>query len=155
MSSKKTNASNPSLEPLEVLAGSWDAEMRWSPQTHELVGGPPTVRGTSRFEWIEDGRFLVQYQGAEGAPDARWVMGRDETSGEYGVLYADGRGVSRVYEMSLQDRVWRIWRTARGFNQRFEGRISADGRSIRAHWDRAVDSETWVRDFELDYVKTD
>ena len=153
--SSSTKVSNPALQPLEVFAGTWDAEIRWSPKTHKLVGGPPTVRGTSRFEWIEDGHFLVQHQRAEGSPDARWLMGPDETSAEYGVLYADGRGVSRVYEMSLRDRVWRIWRNAPGFNQRFEGRISADGRSIKAHWEQSSDGETWVRDFELNYVKTD
>ncbi len=155
MSSRQTKASNPSLQPLEVLAGSWDAEIRWSPKTHGLVGGPPSVRGTSRFEWIEDAHFLVQHQGAEGFPVARWLMGRDETSGAYGVLYADGRGVSRVYEMSLRDRVWRIWRNAAGFNQRFEGLISANGRSIEGHWEQSSDGETWARDFDIDYLRND
>jgi hypothetical protein len=80
---------NPSLKPLEVLSGRWDMEIRWSPKTHKLAGGPATVRGATRFEWIEDGHFLVQHQGgADGAPGARWLMGRDETSGEYSVLYA-------------------------------------------------------------------
>src|SRR5580704_15020306 len=98
MASTKVSPSNPSLKPLEVLAGPWTMEIRWSPTTHKLVGGPAAVRGTARFQWIEDGQFLVQHQnGADGAPDARWVLGRDETSGAYCVLYADRRGVSRVY----------------------------------------------------------
>ena len=75
-------ARNPSLKPLEMLSGRWDMEIRWSPKTHKLVGGPATVRGATRFEWIEDGHFLVHHQGgADGAPDARWLMGRDESSG--------------------------------------------------------------------------
>jgi hypothetical protein len=45
VSSKKMVASNPSLRPLEVLSGWWEAEIRWSP-----VGGPPTVRAVARFD---------------------------------------------------------------------------------------------------------
>jgi hypothetical protein len=155
MSSREAKGASPALQPLEVLVGRWDAEIRWSPKTHSIVGGPPTVRGISHFEWIEDGCFLVQRQGADGLPEARWVIGRDETSGEYRVLYADGRGVSRAYAMSLEDRVWRIWRNAPAFNQRFEGRISADGRAIEAHWEQSSDGKTWARDFDLAFVKTD
>jgi hypothetical protein len=137
-----------------LLLGRWDVEIRWSQQTHELVGGPPTIRSVARLEWIEDGRFLVQHQGgADGPPEAHWVMGRDETSGEYCVLYADARGVSRVYQMSFENRVWRIWRNAAGFHQRFEGRLSADGRAIEAYWEKSPDGTTWERDFDVTYVK--
>jgi hypothetical protein len=157
-STKTTVASNSSLKPLEVLSGRWAMEIRWSPNTHKLVGGPGTVRGTNRFEWIEDGHFLVHHQGGvAGAPDARWLMGRDETSREYTVLYADSRGVSRVYQMSFENRVWRIWRNAPAFGhyQRFEGRLSADGCSIDAHWERSEDGKTWDLDFDLSFVRTD
>ncbi len=124
MRSTKTIASNHSLKPLEVLSGQWNTEIRWTPQAHKLVGGPATVHGTTRFDWIEDGHFLVQHQGGNGGPpDARLLMGRDDSSGEYSVLYADARGVSRVYRMSFDESVSRIWRSALGFNQRFEGRL--------------------------------
>jgi hypothetical protein len=154
MASKKVSASNPSLKPLEVLAGPWTMEIRWSPETHKLVGGPAIVRGTTCFEWIEGGQFLVQHQnGADGAPDARWVVGRDESSLEYCVLYGDTRGVSRIYQMSLEGRVWRLWRNAPGFSQRFEGQLSADGRTINSQWERSADGKTWEQDFGLMYVR--
>jgi hypothetical protein len=146
--------SNPALEAREVLSGRWNVEIRWSPKTHALAGGPPTVRGSVRFEWIEDGHFLVQHQGGGGF-EARWLIGRDESSREYTILYADGRGVSRVYQMSFEDRLWLIWRNAPGFSQRFEGHQSADGRTIEAHWDKSADRKTWERDFDLTYVKTE
>jgi hypothetical protein len=156
MSSKKMTASNTSLKPLEMLSGRWEVEIRSSPKTHKLAGGPATVRGVTHFEWIEDGLFLVQHQGgADGPPEACWLIGRDETSEEYCVLYADVRGVSRVYHMRLFDRVWQIWRNAPGFNQRFQGRLSVDGRNIDAHWARSADGKTWEHDFDLHYLKTD
>lgn len=44
-------------------------------------------------------------------------------------------------------------RRQRGFFQRFTGRIAADGRSIRATWDKSADGRRWIRDFELVYTK--
>ena len=146
-------ATNPSLKALEVLAGRWEMVIRWSPKTHELVGGPASVRGDAHFDWIEDGRALVLRQGGNGAPQASWVIGRDEASDGYCVLYADSRGISRVYEMSFAGGVWRIWRNAAGFSQRFEGRVSVDGRTIDGWWEKSTDGQSWERDFDLTYVK--
>ncbi|TMK78683.1 MAG: hypothetical protein E6G45_05835 [Actinobacteria bacterium] len=69
------------------------------------------------------------------------------------MLYADARGVSRVYEMSLSDGVWEIWRDAPGFCQRFTGTFSDDGRAIAGYWDRSRDGSSWERDFDLTYTK--
>ena len=155
MSSSKWTATT-ALSPLEVLFGRWDVQIRWSPKTHEMVGGPITVHASAQFDWIEDGHFLIQRQGANGGPsEARLLMGGDDTSGEFSVLYGDGRGVSRVYQMSFGDRVWRMWRNAPGFNQRFEGRLSTDGRTIEAHWEKSTTGDTWEHDFDLTYTKAD
>jgi hypothetical protein len=157
MNKKKTSSLNPALEPLEVLLGKWNAEIRWSPETHKKIGGPAVVRGATRFELIEDGQFVIQHMGADsgGPSEARWLFGRDETSGEYGVLYADARGVSRLYQMSLQGPVWRIWRNAPGFNQRFEGRIDVDAGIIKAHWEQSEDGQTWGHDFDVTYTRAE
>jgi hypothetical protein len=34
-------------------------------------------------------------------------------------------------------------------------RLSADSRTIEAHWERSEDGKTWELDFDLKYVKTD
>jgi hypothetical protein len=72
----------------------------------------------------------------------------------YTVLHYDSRGVSRVYQMSFGERVWKIWRQAPGFSQRFSGMLSDDGDSIRATWEKSRDGSDWEHDFDLIYTKT-
>ncbi|MGA7922992.1 MAG: hypothetical protein WCA77_03350, partial [Thermoplasmata archaeon] len=69
------------------------------------------------------------------------------------VLYSDDREVSRVYRMTLARGVWRIWRVAPGFSQRFEARFTNKGRTIRARWKRSTDGKAWVHDFDLTFTK--
>lgn len=57
--------------------------------------------------------------------------------------------------MSFENRVWRLWRNARASYQRFEGRLSADSRTIEAHCEKSEDGETWELDFDLRYIRTD
>jgi len=68
-------------------------------------------------------------------------------------LYHDSRGVRRVYQTSMADGVWRIWRNAPEFNQRFIGRIADGGETINARWERSGDGSDWVTDFDLVYRK--
>ena len=69
------------------------------------------------------------------------------------MLYFDSRGVSRVYQMSLSDGVWKMWREAPGFSQRFMGTWSSDGRTIRGRWEESGDGSHWEHDFDLTYTK--
>jgi hypothetical protein len=143
------------LERLDALVGQWEI-------TNEVDG---EVMGTARstFEWTEGGRFLRQHTEGEPPPDSPWkehwplpatiLIGLDDTSGRFTGLYADGRGVFRNYQMTLEDGVWRQWREAPGFHQRFEGTFSADGATITAHWDMSEDGSAWRKDFDLTYRK--
>ena len=142
-SSKAVAGLNSALIDMLPLIGRWTVKIIWSKGTHKLVGGPASVEGPPRFEWSKDGGFLVHTIGGEGAPIAKWMIGRDEASGAFAVLYADSRGVSRIYEMSLYKCVWKIWRYAPGFHQRFTGQISRDQRSIKARWEKSVDGTIW------------
>jgi hypothetical protein len=152
----KTGAAlNPALVDLQPLIGRWAVKITWSEQTHKLVGGPSSVQAPASFERFKDGGFLVHTIGGDGAPLAHWMIGRDETSGAFAVLYSDSRGVSRTYEMSLAGNVWKIWRNAPGFHQRFTGRISPDQRSIEACWEKSANGTTWETDFDLNYTKTE
>src|SRR5258708_4379141 len=87
------------------------------------------------------------------APDAMRLIGRDDSTPNYTVLYYDSRGVSRIYQMSFLDGVWKMWREAPGFCQRFEGNVSNDDNTIAARWDKSPDGTTWVHDFDLMYTR--
>ncbi len=130
---------NPALAPLEVLVGEWEME---SPQY-------PGSRGRLTFEWFEGGAFLVERM----AGNATWMIGRDESTQTYCMLYFDSRGVSRIYEMSFEQNTWKIWRNAPGFSQRFEGIFADDGNTIRCRWEKSVDGSNWEHDFDLVYTK--
>ena len=92
------------------------------------AGGDIGARAT--FEWMPGETFLLQRWQAPvpEAPDGLAVIGYDEGRGTLLQHYFDWRGVARVYEMSLEDGVWKLQRDRRllpaPFDQRFEGHAS-------------------------------
>jgi hypothetical protein len=87
----------------------------------------PTAIATGRvsLEWVENGAFLVIYMSDKPSsmPDATWLIGRDESAPNYTVLYYDARKVSRLYEMTFSDGIWKVWRNSPGLSQRFDGKL--------------------------------
>jgi hypothetical protein len=81
---------DPSLEPFEALIGTWATEA-----THPQLG--TVVPGSTTFEWLDGGHFLVE-----------------------------SRGVRRTYGVSLEGGVVRIWRDDPAFPQRFSGTLEHD-----------------------------
>jgi hypothetical protein len=147
------------MDELDALVGEW--ELAITTGDGETFSG-----GRARFEWIADGAFLKQRGEAAFSDDVPqvWrdnaprtidaVIGLDDHSGTYSFLYYDSRGVHRVYEMSLDDREWRIWGQAGPeFFQRFSGTLADDGSRIDARWERSTDGEDWQLDFELRYSR--
>jgi hypothetical protein len=146
---------HPGLKALEPLVGDWDVE--------PIFAGQSIGIGRARFEWMESGAFLVQRSDAEVPADAppEWqanspmpttcVIGLDDTFGVFTMLYADSRSVSRVYQTTLADGRWTIWRNAPGFFQRFTGTFRADGRTIDGAWEFSADGQSWRVDFQLIY----
>jgi hypothetical protein len=147
-----TKAVNPSLKQLDVLVGDWEMELS-NAAFHK--GPADTAKGRVSFEWLEDGAFLVERMGEKlsSAPQATWLIGRDESTPNYTALYYDSRSVSRVYQLSFSDGIWKLWREAPNFWQRFEGKLSKDGKIIKAHWEKSEDGTTWEHDFDLTYTK--
>jgi hypothetical protein len=135
------------LKKLEPLVGDWILEAG-PPGGEPWPGG-----GRSTFEWHPSGAHLIQRTTIElpEAPDSLSVMGCDAANGTYVQLYSDERGVCRVYEMSMGDGEWRLWRTGAPFDQRFIARISEDGNTIAGRWEKSEDGRSYTTDFDLVY----
>ena len=58
------------------------------------------------------------------------IIGLDESTEEFTMLYSDARGVCRVVQMSLSEGVWKMWRETPGFFQHYTGTFSGDGNTI-------------------------
>lgn len=149
---RSTPVTNPALDPLEKLIGDWDMKLS---NTTFLPTPSATAQGYAFFEWVEEGAYLLLRMGDPNASSsgATWLIGRDESFPEYKVLYYDARHVSRIYEMSFSGTEWRMWRGAPGFWQRFEGKMSEDGNTILAHWDKSTDGTSWEHDFDVTYTR--
>jgi len=142
----KTPKPNPTLHNLEILVGEWDVEMAFP-------DSPSTVHGEATFTWLDDGAFLRMQMGDK-TSDLPWsicMIGRDDSVETYSMLYYDWRGVSRIYQMSLENGKWKQWRESPGFHQRFTGTFSKDRNSITAKWEKSSDGSNWEHDFDLKY----
>jgi hypothetical protein len=138
---------NPALADLQFLDGAWDMELS---DASFLPDPAAKVHGSVTFGWIAQGAALVMRM----ADAATWIIGRDDAEPGYHVLYADDRGVSRVYRMSLQGGTWRMWRDTPEFSQRFEATVSAAQAEINGSWQKSVDGgRTWEHDFRVRYSR--
>ena len=135
------------LRRLEALVGEWSVEATWPDGTPWPGGGRVT------FEWHSSGAHLVERGSADlpEAPDNVSIIGCDGANGTYFQLYSDERGVCRIYEMSIDDHEWKLWREGEPFDQRFTGTFSDDRNTITARWEAAEDGAGFKTDFDLVY----
>lgn len=133
---------------LDLLVGEWELGGR-HPQFGEATLGRTT------FEWMTGEKFLVQRWTAElpEFPSGLAVLGPADGSGAYRQHYFDSRGVHRVYEMTLQGRVWTLERRDPDFWQRFRGDVAEDGRTIAGAWEKAAPHGAWEVDFHVTYAR--
>ena len=80
------------------------------------------------------------------------ILGAGDEPGMFRQYYFDSRGVHRIYEMTLDDVAWKLWRDAPDpFPQRFTGTFEDDGQTIAGRWEKAEDGSNWDTDFDLTY----
>jgi hypothetical protein len=138
------------MESLEPFVGEWSVEAT-------LPGAAP---GRSLFEWLLGGAFLIERSEVpdSGVPDGLCVIGPSPEGDGYVQHYFDSRRIARIYLMSFDGRVWRLWRDTADFSplpfrQRFEGRFSDDGDRIEGQWERTQEDGSWMVDFGLTYTR--
>lgn len=143
----------PEIKDLEPLIGRW----------RQLVDAPrhvdEKVEGDMTLEWLRDQRVILQRSIAEDfmfPEGVVLIMTADEgDEGDFAAHYFDSRAVSRVLHMTFKNGVWKWWRHAVGpddFDQRFEGTLSDDGRTITSSCYLVEDGE-WIHDFDVTYTR--
>lgn len=148
---------NPRLARLDVLVGSWELTA--------TIDDRLMSRATTTFRRL-DGGFLAQrtdpqtfvvpeWQGL--APDwTEAVIGVDDHSGDYTMLYTDSRGVGRVYGMAFDSGRWTLSsRPGEDFHQRFMGTVADDDATIDGRWEASPDGRVWATDFVVSYRRLD
>jgi hypothetical protein len=135
------------LIKLEPLIGEWTLE------AIPPGGEPWPGEAWATMEWHDSGSHVVQRSRVEApdAPNAISIMGCDAANGTYYQLYSDDRGVCRVYEMSIGDGEWQLWRVGEPFAQRFSARFEDGGNTIVGRWELAEDGTNYKTDFDLIY----
>jgi hypothetical protein len=153
MTAERVEIDNPALAPLAVLVGTWSVEV----SNASFLDDGAALAGTMTADWMEGRALLVIRSRIEGGPPTSvQVVGRNENRDDFEVLYADERGVSRVYEMTFAHDVWVQHRADPGFHQRFKARVAPDGSRIEGAWSASADDgRTWQHDFDVTYRRED
>ena len=124
---------------LNLLAGVWKTEIVMLDEKG-LEG--ERFEATDTYRWMPGGYFLLHDVDAfmMGEPiTSLEIIGVDPWGGGYISRNYDNRGVVSDYAATLEDRTWKI----KGEQERFEGRIDEDGRTLAGRWER-LDKSDWI-----------
>ena len=146
------------MHVFEPLIGAWRVEGEIPIEPPIKVAGEVTIRRL--------GELIVVDSMAEPAevPDSLSIVGGGPDGEPQPMHYFDARGVKRLYLTTVEGSTWKTWRApgedwngpqGPGFNQRFMGEISADGRTIEARWERGMGDagDRWEIDLPIRYVR--
>ena len=146
------------MKEFELLIGEWHGE-------GVLPIDPPlTLSVEATIERLGEFLVLRSVGGLGGVPSSVSVIGGAPDGEPQPMHYFDARGVKRLFVMSLEGSTWTIRRApgedwngpgGPGFNQRFIGEISADGRTIDGRWERGMGDagDRWELDFPMTYFR--
>jgi hypothetical protein len=113
------------------------------------------LRGRTAFDWYAGGAFLrMRSEIADTRiPSGITLIGSDDATDHFTMLYFDERGVSRRFETTMEGAVMRWWRMAPGFSQRFTLTVAAEGDSLHGVSALSKDDATWEQDLALTYTR--
>jgi hypothetical protein len=140
---------NPALAPFGWLIGMWNTV-----GTHPLVPGT-VFHGRTSFDWMAGGAFLrIRSEIDEpDIPSGIAIIGSDDAVGRFSMLYFDERGVSRRYEVAIEENSFKWWRDAPGFSQRYTCTRAESGNTFHGQGELSRDGSTWEGDLELTYTR--
>ena len=146
------------MKDFEPLVGEWHGEGALP------IDPPMKLTVEAKIERL--GEFIVfSTQGKPAAvPDSVSIIGGAADGEPQPMHYFDSRGVERLFMMALKGSTLRIWRApgedwngphGPGFNQRFIGELTPDGKAIEGRWERGMGDagDQWEIDFPINYVR--
>ena len=147
------------MKEFEPLIGEWHGEGEFPVEPPMKLSAETTIEHLGEFIV-----FSLKGEPAE-VPDSISIIGGAPAGEPQPMHYFDERGVKRHYLTAVDGSTWKIWRApgedwngpdGPGFNQRFIGEISADGRRIDGRWERGMGDagDQWELDFAFNYVRT-
>jgi hypothetical protein len=118
-----------------------------------------TLHGRTSFEWLEPGgliRLRSSIQEDVGIPAGTAIIGSDDESGAYSMVYYDERGVSRIYAFGVQADGFRWWRDSPALAQRYTLTIADGGQTLIGRGELSQDGgSTWEQDLDLTYTRVE
>jgi hypothetical protein len=143
----------PDINNLEPLIGRWSQVVNAPRHIQEKAAGEMTL------EWLRYRKVILQRSTVDNPMFPEGVVlimtADEDAEGDFTAHYFDSRAVSRVLHMTFHNHVWKWWRHATGpddFDQRFEGTLSRDGKTIESSCYLVQDGE-WIHDFDVTYTK--
>ena len=139
---------HPALNAFDVLIGTWDTDGR-----HRLFD--EVVHGTTTFEWLEGGHFLIQRSSVdhERFPEAITIIGPPAEGDGLVAEWFDSRGIRRTLTTTVEDGVWTMEREEPGFDQRFIAKLAPD--TFEGLAQLAETPGDWVDDLRTTFRRRD
>ena len=132
-------------EGLTALVGAW-----------KTTAPGMKAEGLTTFEWLEGGGFLIERSTVARPefPNSISIIGPTGADGGLQQHYFDSRGVARVYEMTLANGTWTLFREGPDWPQRYVGEFSDDGNTITGRWERGDRPGAPLElDFDLNFTR--
>ncbi|MDE4084418.1 hypothetical protein PO902_05075 [Planococcus maritimus] len=141
------------MSRLDFFIGTWAIEV-----VHPHIQ-PTQITGEASFEWLDE-RYVIQRTKIDKPefPSSMIIYDWDDAKGQYVQHYFDSRGVTRLYEMSFEEGIWKLSRnepdfSPLDFHQRFSGIVNEAANLIESCWEQSADGVQWEQDFKLIFKK--
>ena len=132
------------MSTLDRLLGTWEFTMHYSAMSEP-------VTGRQRYERVLDGAFVLQHWTYyhPDFPDAMSLLTEDRYH------YFDVRGITRVFELEVDDGGWSMIRLDEDFSQRSTARFRGPDVMESTGEISRDNGVTWQPDFTMTYQRVE